>query len=113
MNRVIATFVPILLIADLGAAYAYRDAADWSIIRLVVAPMICGIFGGVMVIGQLDEDQVKKTVGICLLVLAASHFLLKWDKLACDLLRKIPLLCKMIEDQYAFPNAVSESLACL
>ena len=78
VNRVVATFVPILLIADLGAAWAYRDAVDWSIIRLVVGPMICGIFAGVMVIGQLDEDEVKKTVGFALLVLACSHFFLKW-----------------------------------
>lgn len=88
VNHIIATFVPILLIADLGAAYAYRDAVDWSIIKLIVGPMILGIFGGVMVIGQLDEDEVKKVVGGCLLVLACSHFVLKW----CLSKRTDPLL---------------------
>ena len=88
VNHIIATFVPILLIADLGAAYAYRDAADWSIIKLIVGPMITGIFGGVMVIGQLDEDEVKKVVGGCLLMLACSHFVMK----LCFQKRNDPLL---------------------
>ena len=77
IGKVIATFVPILLIADLGACYVYRDAVDWTIIKLLVVPMFAGIIAGVLLMGVLDDNHVKRVVGIALMILAISNFIIK------------------------------------
>jgi uncharacterized membrane protein YfcA len=86
VSHVIATFVPILLVADLGACMVYRDAVDWGLIKIVLIPMILGIFAGVATIGVLDDNHVKKIVGFALLLITAMNFIAK-----CTAARKRPV----------------------
>jgi uncharacterized membrane protein YfcA len=78
VNHTVATFVPVLLIADLGAFYAYKDSVDWAIIKLITIPMIIGIFAGVILLEELDDKQVKIAVGLALIILAMFHFTYKY-----------------------------------
>lgn len=101
VNHVIATFVPILLVADLGACLVYRDAVDWGLIKIVLFPMFVGIFAAVATLGILDDNNVKKVVGLALLLIAVANYIVKYatskTKRAGDSSSLLPIMVKSVE----------------
>jgi uncharacterized protein len=101
VNHVIATFVPILLVADLGACLVYRDAVDWGLIKVVLVPMLAGIFAAVATLGVLDDNNVKKVVGLALLLIAVANYFVKYTtsktKRSGDSSSLLPIIVKSVE----------------
>ena len=43
IGHIIGMLVPVLTVADAGACYAYRDAVEWKLFRILLPPMVLGM----------------------------------------------------------------------
>jgi uncharacterized membrane protein YfcA len=73
MGRTLAVFVPVLACADLWAVWAYRDAVEWRIIKVLSAPVVFGMIIGFLLVGKLPEKNIRKAVGVGLLGLSLFY----------------------------------------
>ena len=73
MGRTLAVFVPVLACADLWAVWAYRDAVEWRIIKVLSVPVVLGMVIGFLLVGKLPERIIRKAVGVGLLGLSLFY----------------------------------------
>jgi uncharacterized protein len=74
-GHILALLVPVLFLADLGAAYSFRKDVQWPVIQKLFVPGVVGMMIGVAVLQYLPDDLIKVCAGYCLALLATSHFL--------------------------------------
>lgn len=74
-GRILALFVPVLSLADLGAVYKYSNTIEWNIIKQLTLPIIIGIGFGVYFIGSFKDDLIRVFAGYSLLFLSIFHFI--------------------------------------
>jgi hypothetical protein len=66
----LAIFATILMVADIGALYAYRDDIQWKIINRMAIWIVLGMSLGFCLLGYLPEAQLRVMVGSALLLLS-------------------------------------------
>lgn len=67
--------LPVLLVMDAFAVYAYRREVSWSNFRVIVPGAIVGITIGWMVSSLVTDDMVLLAVGLITIVFVANAFL--------------------------------------
>ena len=72
--KTLAALVPVLFCADLGAAYTYRRAVNWSVLWRLLPSIVGGLVVGFCCLGHFSDAVIKTTAGCILLFLAAFHF---------------------------------------
>lgn len=73
-GRILALFVPVLSLADLGAVYKYSTTIEWNILKQLALPILLGLCIGVYFIGYLKDDLIRVLAGYALLALSFLHF---------------------------------------
>lgn len=73
-GHLLALFAPILMIADIGAIYAYRNDMQKDIIRRMSGPMVVGMIVGFILLGKLPDSEVKVSTGVALLMLSMTFY---------------------------------------
>lgn len=74
-GHVLGLLVPVLFLADICAAYSFRNDVQWHIIRRLSVPCIVGMMIGVIILSFLPDEFIKIAAGYCLALLALSHFM--------------------------------------
>lgn len=65
--------LPLLLVGDLLAVLLYRRHADWRRLGRLLPWVAVGVALGALVVGRVDDDQMRRLIGLTLLgVLAAA-----------------------------------------
>jgi uncharacterized membrane protein YfcA len=77
-GRVLAIFVPVLSIADLGAVYKYSKTIEWNVLRHLSIPILIGLLIGFYCIGFFKDDLIRVFAGFALLILSFLHFILPY-----------------------------------
>jgi uncharacterized membrane protein YfcA len=75
-GRVLAIFVPVLSIADLGAVYKYSKTIEWDVLKQLSIPTLLGLLIGFYFIGSLRDDLIRVFAGSALLILSLLHIIL-------------------------------------
>ena len=73
-RHILAIFAPVLMLADVGALYAYRNDIDFLLIVNIGIPIVAGMVLSFIFLGHQNEDIVRKSTGFSLLLLAAVYF---------------------------------------
>lgn len=76
--RTLASLVPVLFCADIGAAFTYRHAVNWSILWNLFPSIVTGLLVGFCCLGYFSDEVIKVSAGCILLLLAALHFSLPY-----------------------------------
>jgi uncharacterized membrane protein YfcA len=63
--------LPMLIIADLLVYPAFRKYASWKSVWLLTWPALVGMAVGVMVLGNVDNDTMRKIIGGIILLMCA------------------------------------------
>lgn len=77
-GKVLAIFVPVLSIADLGAVYKYSKTIQWNVLRQLSLPILIGLGIGFYWMGVLKDDLIRLFAGYALLILSILHFILPY-----------------------------------
>ncbi|MBN1996404.1 sulfite exporter TauE/SafE family protein [candidate division KSB1 bacterium] len=72
---VIGFMLPILIFADWFTLYHYRWEWDWRNLRLLVPGALVGVVIGVVFIQYISDVQLKRLIGIFVLVFTVVHFI--------------------------------------
>ncbi|MDA0348666.1 MAG: sulfite exporter TauE/SafE family protein [Verrucomicrobia bacterium] len=68
----------LLVVGDWGAFYLYRRYAVWKYLIPIIPWTIGGVLVGWQLLDILDEDQVGRMIGICLIGLMVVHLVRKY-----------------------------------
>jgi uncharacterized membrane protein YfcA len=76
---ILANFIParestgvlliLLITGDLFAIKLYFKHVEWNLIRSISGPVVLGIFGGVLFLASTGDAELKKTIGIVIVLL--------------------------------------------
>ena len=66
----------LLLVGDLFAIWLYRHHVDWLILRRLVPPVLIGLLCGVLIVWLLNGEQLRRLIGVILLLLTAGTLIL-------------------------------------
>ncbi len=61
--------LPMLILADLMVYPAFRKYASWKSVWLLTWPALVGMAVGVTVLGNVDNDTMRKVIGVIILVM--------------------------------------------
>lgn len=67
--------LPLLLFADLVAVRFYRRHADWGRLARLLPWVAVGVVLGALVVGSVDDDQMRRLIGLTLLAVLATAVL--------------------------------------
>jgi uncharacterized membrane protein YfcA len=70
----VGILLPILIIADIVTVCLYRRHALWLYIRKLLPWAWGGIFSGYLLLGVMDDGDVRGLIGWTLLIMTAAHF---------------------------------------
>lgn len=62
--------LPMLILADLMVYPAFRKYASWKSVWLLTWPALVGMAVGVTVLGNVDNDTMRKVIGVIILVMS-------------------------------------------
>jgi hypothetical protein len=65
--------LPLLLVGDLLALAAYRAHADWRILLRLLPSVVVGVLLGTLFVARVDDDLMRRTIGVLLVLLVAVH----------------------------------------
>ena len=65
------TLLVLLLFGDLFAVWVYRAHADWGTLRRLVPTVLAGVLVGAFFLAVADDHDVRRVIGLILLVLVA------------------------------------------
>ena len=68
----------LLVVGDWGAFYLYRQYAVWKYLIPIIPWTVGGVLVGWKLLDILDEDQVGRMIGICLICLMIVHVVRKY-----------------------------------
>lgn len=71
-----AIMLGLLLVGDLFAIWLYRHHVDWLILRRLVPPVLIGLLCGVLIVWLLSSEQLRRLIGVILLLLTAGTLIL-------------------------------------
>lgn len=66
--------LPMLVCADIFAVAYYRRFALWSHILKLLPPAVCGIIAGSLVIGHINNAQLKPIIGLIVLAMVILNY---------------------------------------
>lgn len=69
------TLLPLLLVGDLLAVLFYRRHADWRRLVRLLPWVALGVVGGALVVGSVDDGQMRRLIGLVLLAVLAAALL--------------------------------------
>jgi len=70
--------LPLLIVGDISAVAAFRRHARWDYVRRILPPALVGVVAGWWLLGYLDGDAVKRTIGTIILLLAFLQAARMW-----------------------------------
>jgi len=70
--------LPLLIVGDISAVTAFRRHARWDYVRRILPPALVGVVAGWWLLGYLDGDAVKRTIGTIILLLAFLQAARMW-----------------------------------
>jgi uncharacterized protein len=76
VGHVLAIFVPVLSLADLGAVYKYSQFIQWNIVKQLSLPILLGLALGFYFLGSFSDHLIRLLAGTALLLLALFHLFL-------------------------------------
>lgn len=74
----VGVLLPVLVCADLVAAFLYRRVPRWDIIRRLVPWTVAGVLVGFLLMGRMNDRAVQISIAALLLMMTALHFLMLW-----------------------------------
>jgi uncharacterized membrane protein YfcA len=93
-GHVLALFVPVLSLADLGAVYQYSQYIQCNILKQLALPTLLGLFLGFSFLGSFSDHLLRLSAGFALLLIALLHFalpsLLKYTSLQLHTSSSLP-----------------------
>lgn len=66
------TLLPLLLVGDVLAVLFYRRHADWGRLVRLLPWVALGVLGGALVVGRVDDGQMRRLIGLVLLAVLAT-----------------------------------------
>lgn len=73
-----AAILLLLVTGDLVAVWHYRANADWALLRRLIPMVLPGLALGALFLAVVDDDVLRRSIGVLLLVLAAVQLALRW-----------------------------------
>lgn len=70
----IGALLPLLLCGDAFGVMYFRKHASWPHLWRLFGWVIAGVVAGYFALGQVDDAQVKRLIGVILLVMVALHW---------------------------------------
>lgn len=69
--------LPLLLFGDVLAVTAYRQHADWAVLRRLFPAVGVGVVIGTAFVAVVDDTAMRRTIGVVLLLLVGLHLWLR------------------------------------
>ena len=76
------TILPLLILGDLFAIGFYRRHTDWGLIRRLLPWVGLGIVGGAGFVAAVDDEVMRRTIGLLLLVMTVGQLVTGGGRLA-------------------------------
>ncbi len=73
-----AAILLLLIIGDCVAVWHYRREADYTLLKRLVPAVIPGLALGAVFLWWVDDNTLRRAIGVLLLVLAVMQLLLTW-----------------------------------
>lgn len=73
-----AALLLLLLVGDVVAVSIYRQHAQWSTLLRLSPAVAVGVVAGAVFMFYANNDQVRRTIGVIILVLVAVHVWRRW-----------------------------------
>lgn len=73
-----ATLLPLLIVGDLFALWAYRSHARWSTLLRMLPAVIAGLLLGVLFLAVADDGAVRRVIAVILLLVVAVTLWRRW-----------------------------------
>lgn len=70
----VGILLPVLICADLVAVTMYRRHVHWPSLVKVIPWALAGILAGYFALGKIDNDGVRRLIGVILLSMTGLHF---------------------------------------
>nr|WP_220474270.1 sulfite exporter TauE/SafE family protein [Propionibacterium ruminifibrarum] len=75
-----AAMVVLLIAGDLYAIWMYRHDVDWSTLRRLAPAILVGLGAGTLVLWRIDDANMKRMIGVILLLLTAVTLWMMWRR---------------------------------
>lgn len=72
-----AAILALLIVGDVIACWHYRRDADWALIRRLLPAVLPGLVVGTMFLRVVDDDVLRRSIGVVLLVLVVLQVWVK------------------------------------
>lgn len=80
-----AALLVLLIVGDLTAVWAYRRDVDWRALWRLLPTVFVGLVAGIAFLGWADDDTMRRTIAIILLVLIAlTLYLMRRGRLTAE-----------------------------
>ncbi|GAA1308297.1 UPF0721 transmembrane protein [Planotetraspora silvatica] len=73
-----AAILLVLLVGDVMAVWHYRHDCDWSLLRRLIPAVLPGLLLGALFLAVVDDDLLRRVIGVLLVIMAALQLLLRW-----------------------------------
>lgn len=67
--------LPLLIVCDLIVYPLFRKHASWKQVLPLVAPAVCGVLLGWLMLGQFSDSAAKKTIGLIILCMVSFQLI--------------------------------------
>lgn len=67
--------LPLLIVCDLSVYPLFRKYASWKQVLPLLAPAICGVLVGWLMLGQFSDAATKKTIGVIILFMLTFQWI--------------------------------------
>ncbi|GII42078.1 sulfite exporter TauE/SafE family protein [Planotetraspora phitsanulokensis] len=73
-----AAILLVLLVGDVMAVWHYRRDCDWSLLRRLIPAVLPGLVLGALFLAVVDDDLLRRVIGVLLVIMALLQLLLRW-----------------------------------